>query len=275
MRKDLKVKKSIAIIIIIGLKSWLILSCQITYLDRLDKEIAKSFKTRFTFEYEKKDSITHLLEKKIISLLKDPSSFDFPFDSLSAEIKILRSTNNKLKIYSWDELGIGTCHDMSVYAQYKNESGQVLFQRLDSADSDLSAYCTESIITKIYTITIENKISYLTIGWGTYGGGQQHSIIQIFRISGNKLVKCEDCFVNPDQRISTNDLVIVAPRTKEINLKFNPITQEITYNEFLDGGKNEGFYFPTGGVVTLKLLNGKFRKISNGVLKLHNKYRYD
>jgi hypothetical protein len=233
---------------------------QTSPLNALDVELKEIFHNRFTLDYSKKDSITKLLELKMTNLLKDSVSFDYPFDSLSTEIKILRSTDNRLKIYSWDELSGGTAHDMSVYAQFKDKSGEVRFQRLDSGDADLSGY-SESLIYELYTVLINDTTNYLTLGYGTFGGGHYHSIVQIFKIESKKLVKGKDCFVNPLGGNSMTDLVIVAPRSEKIKLKYYPESQELIYNEFVYGGDDSGSYYPTGFTVTLKLINGKFQKI--------------
>jgi len=103
----------------------------------------------------------------------------------------------------------------------------------------------------VYELPINGSKYYLTFASGTHGSGHQHKIVQIFSIARDKLVKCNSCFSD------NSDLIIEYPRSDKANLIFNEKTNEISYSEFkLDD--NIGFYRPTGKVITLKLVNGKF-----------------
>ena len=106
-------------------------------------------------------------------------------------------------------------------------------------------------IYEVHVVSIQEKIYYLTFGWGTQGAGLQYNIIQIFNISDNQLEKGSTCLP------ATFNPIIEYPRSEHSDLSFNPQTNTISYNEFkLDEGT--GFYKRTGKTIGIKLEYSKF-----------------
>lgn len=241
------------VIAIVGLTYFGPVFAQQNDLDKLDKELAATFNTFTKSDYEARDSIGRFFKPTIKGILTDSNTFHYSFDSLSKQIRIIKSTDNRLKIYSWDEMSGGSWHDMAVFAQFETSNGQIKVKQLDPDEEAMTVEFTDVVIYEIHPIIIDNKTHYLTIGWGTHGSGHHHVTAQIFRIEGENLVKCDTCVENHEA------LVVEAPRVNEINFQFNPETNEITHNEFAYNG-NIGFYQPTGGIVTWKLIDGVFKR---------------
>ena len=241
------------IIIFVGLTSWLPSFSQTNELDKVDIELTTIFNDFVYGQYENRDSIGLQIKQKIKNLLTNPETFDYPFDSTSKYIKITKSPDNKLRIYSWNEMSGGTWHDIAVFAQFKTDNDKIRLRQLDSDNEDMTGEFTDAGIYEIHTITIDNQIHYLTLGAGTHGSGHHHSIVQIFKIQGENLVKCEDCFE------FQKDLVVEVPRAQNIDLQFNSDKLEITHNEFrlVD---STGFSMSTGEISTWKLKDGIFKK---------------
>lgn len=196
------------------------------------------------------DSLAPAFKRQLTEQLKNPITFDNSLDSLSKFLKIKTSADKQIKFYSWDDKEGGTWHNINCIAQFKTDNERIFVQQLNTESSD-SVDFTDSGIYEVYEIFINGMKYYLTFASGTHGSGHQHKIVQVFSITYDKLVKCKSCFAD------NNDLIIEYPRSDKANLVFNEETNEIFYSEFkLDD--DIGFYRPTGKVITLKLINGKF-----------------
>jgi hypothetical protein len=67
--------------------------------------------------------------------LLDPSSFNIEFRSLSKLIQIHRSTDEKVRVFSW-EAGGGTGRIVETWVQHVGESGAVHLQKIDASCTD-------------------------------------------------------------------------------------------------------------------------------------------
>lgn len=181
--------------------------------------------------------------------LKNKNTFNYKFDSLSTKINMLSSFENKIRIFSWDEYSAGSWHDMASIIQYKDNRGEINVDFLDSLIFEkLNNY--EVNIYKIYYI---NKNHYLLFGKGSNGGGNHHNVALILIIEDDNIQICKDCLENK------SFLVIEAARSQDINLTFDTNKKNLRYNEYLMN-EETGFYYPSGKVIKLKLLNNKFIK---------------
>jgi hypothetical protein len=141
---------------------------------------------------------------------------------------------------------------MVCLCQYKVNNQKVTVKRLDSGDEAMTGEYTDVLISQIDEIIINGITHYLTIGWGTHGGGQHHKIAQIFKIENEQLIKCSSCFE------TGNDLVIVAPRSQKITLAYDKATKALTYSEVIYDDEKD-YLRPPGKTITLKLQDGVFK----------------
>ncbi|MBK8878571.1 MAG: hypothetical protein IPN74_08505 [Haliscomenobacter sp.] len=239
-------------ITLLGLLVSLTSFSQTTALRKIDNELTGIFHTMVNADYQLRfDSLAPAFKKQLFVNLVNPITFDNSLDSLTKYVTIKTAADGKIKFYSWDDLGGGTWRHINCIAQFKSDTGKILVQPLNSENEVETGEFTDSEVYEVYEIDIDKKTYYLTFSWGTHGSGHQHQIIQIFTIIEDRLTKCNSCIAN------SNELVITYPRTEKANLVFNQKTSEISYDEFkID--QHSGFYKPTGQVITLKLVNGKF-----------------
>ncbi|MDU8886321.1 hypothetical protein RXV94_09130 [Yeosuana sp. MJ-SS3] len=239
---------------IIGLLVFLSSYSQTSVLSKIDNELAATFKAMKDADYQlRSESLAPLFKKELQEQLKNPITFDNSLDNLSKYLTIKTSPDKKIKFYSWDDLTGGTWHMINCLAQFQSNRGKIIVQQLNSGnEAEIGGY-TDSKVYEIHEIIVDNKTHYLTFAWGTHGFGNQHQIIQVFTISPNKLVKCTSCLPN------NSDLVIEYPRSEESKLYFNPKSNEISYCEFTYDD-DLGYYRSTGNSITLKLINGSFKK---------------
>jgi len=199
------------------------------------------------------DSLMPMFKNHLIQVLSIQKSIGFPFEKLSENINIVSSTDHRLRLFSWDERTGGSWHIMASFAQFINKNEKVFVQQLGSDDEAKDNAWTDVIFYKIYQFEIEEITNYLLFGWGTYGSGNQHELIQVFYIKNKILVKCTDCMYGKDK------LVIVYPRVDDIELKFDENKKEISYNDFYYDEDTE-ISEATGLHKTLKLIDSIFQE---------------
>jgi hypothetical protein len=243
-----KVSKRITnLIIILGLVCSMNSFSQ-TSLRKIDGDLVKAYKRIINDDSDLRyDSFAPAFERQLIKELKKPVTFENSLDSLSKYISVVKSEDGKIKFYSWDDLTGGTWHHINCIAQFKSGNGKVMVHQLNGKDP-----YSDSQIYKVYQINSGLKISYLTLGAGTYGNGHEHRIVQIFFITDDKLEKCNSCFT------TKGDLIIVYARIEKANLAFDPKTLQLSYNEFKE---SDGFLLSTGKIITLKFTNGSFKPL--------------
>lgn len=192
-------------------------------LDETDKFLASNFKTLHTVDTELRNCMAPIIEGRVIAELKDAESFKHPFDSLAHYVKIRTSKDSLLRTFSWDRRSGGSWHSMASYAQYKTTSGKINIKRLDVGDEFNTGAPTAVLIYDVYPIITQNDTYYLVLGWGTYGGGEQHSLARVYKIDGETLTLCNSIFNGKKH------LVIHANRGSEINLEYDTASRTLSF----------------------------------------------
>jgi hypothetical protein len=240
-------------ITLIGLLFWKTSFSQTEELRKIDNSLSSTFQKMVTADPQLRyDSLAPAFKKQLTGQLENPITFKNSLDSLSKYLTIKTSTDGKIKFYSWDELGGGTWHNINCLAQFKSDNGKIIVQQLNSENEGETGEFTDSKIYEVNVIKIGKTTYYMTFGWGTHGSGNQHNIIQVFKITGDTLTKFKSFFSD------NKDFVVEYPRGSKLNLIFNPETNEISYNEFKQGN-DSGFYKSTGQIITLRLTDGVFK----------------
>ncbi len=198
------------------------------------------------------DSMAPLFKKQLVNCISSPLSFNNTLDSLETLITIRQSPDKRIKFYSWDELTGGTWHEITVFAQFKGTGNKILYKQIDTDKEMEVGGFTDSEIYEVDEIREDQKVYYLTFGWGTHGNGNHHQIIQLFKIDGDSLTKCKVF----NQREA--ELVIEYPRSEKLNLEFDKKTNTISFDEFI-ASEEEQFAQRTGKRKKLKFSNGSFR----------------
>lgn len=245
------IKNIISIVLILAKAS--LLFSQAMDMQKAEKDLIVKFQNyENSDENFRFDSLRAELKTHIASILSSSNSFEYPFDSLSNYVTIIKSNDNKLRIFSWDELTGGSWHDMAVIVQYKTSNQGVKIQWIDSDISEEAKGYTDAIQFEVHDVEINKKPHYLCFGWGTYGSGHHHNTILIFSLENDSLKVCQDCIEN-------DYAVIQAPRSEKIHLEYNAMKKVISFNEFIIDHEI-GFFYPTGRRLNLKLRNGKYEK---------------
>jgi hypothetical protein len=112
---------------------------------------------------------------------------------------------------------------------------------------------TDVIVHTINVIKESGKTLYLTVGWGTHGGGMHHTALQAFSVEGEALRECA-CFNGG------RSLVIEAPRSYKIEPEYNEKTREIVLKNLKPIEEEAIYTAAPGNKIVWKLNDGSFRK---------------
>ncbi|WP_299339388.1 hypothetical protein [uncultured Psychroserpens sp.] len=218
-----------------------------------DTFITENFKLLNTVDTELAICMSPIIEGRMKLKLKDTTSFYSPMKKLSKYVTIKLSEDSLVKTYSWDRINGGSWHDMASYVQFKNSSGQIKYQQLDSGDEYMTGEPTCVIIYDIHAIKSKNKTYYLMLGWGTYGGGLHHCLARVYQITTDGFVQYETIFQGDKY------LLAGANRVNKINLKYNSELGELSYFHY-EYDEDNGFYNGESKVETWLFDTDKFIK---------------
>jgi len=225
--------------------------CQ-TSVQSIDKILSDSYRRLQSSDYDiRYDSLAPAFKKEIVKYLSLPLTLNNPLDSLATLITIRQSPDKRIKFYSWDELTGGTWHEINSFAQFKGSGNKILYMQLDTDKEYENGGYTDSEIYNVYEIREGKNVYYLTFGWGTHGNGGEHQIVYLFKIKGDKLIKC-------NAFNGENELAFEYSRRDKLNLEFNKKNNTLSFDEFLESTKDQ-FAQKTGKRKKFYFLNGLFR----------------
>lgn len=187
--------------------------------------------------------------------LPDTSRYYFLVDALSDVTagqtlayafinNIVICTAGQLKVYSWDNLDGGNYHTYTNYLQYMADDGTCTAVLIDTAEtSDEVGYF------RMEPIKAANRELYLLFGYGTYGGGEQHYLFEVFELKNGHLEECMGCY--PDGKA----IKVGCFRGQSIDLRYNRRKQILSFKAYTFG---DGFYTEDFKPVALKFQAGKW-----------------
>jgi len=204
-------------------------------------------------DYDKKEKWTIAFEEHLKRFLLEKESWDYKFDTLSKRINIETSPNKKVRTFGWNEQMGGSWHTYKSIIQFKHNNTLTItdFQNkkiLHEESIEGNEVFRDVIIHEIHSI---NR-GFLFVGWGTHGGGHQHTILAFYKKDKNGHLIRNPLFEN-----LKNSLVIKYPRKDKLNLIIKK--NKISFNEFILDDEI-GFYLSTGQKVLLKKKKGIFAK---------------
>jgi len=236
-----------SILVVFALLFWVTSRGQNTIINKIDRNLTSAYKNLMgADENIRCDSLEPIFMRKVSAALHNPITLNNTFDSLSHYITITNSEDGKIKFYSWDNECGGTWHMINSLVQFIKVNGEIGVQKLSTGNEVRDGGYSDCSYYEVHEVPINNSKIYITFAWGTHGEGLEFDRIQAFKIVGNQLIECKSCIENK------KDLVLEYRRDGKLNLRFNPNSNEITYNEFRKD-ENEQFPHFTGKMITLRL----------------------
>jgi len=219
------------------------------------------------------DNIKTNLNQHIIkiwkALLPQPETFDYPFDSLD-KAGILRSPDNKLKLYNWNLPYESGEHDYFCFIQYKptDKDDQMLLFELEDNSEDIEKPEQEilkdnewygALYYRIIPIkTRFDEIHYTLLAYDPNDFLTNKKIVDVLHFEKNKPVFGASIFKN--QREISNRLIFEYGQFASMMLKYDENKEMIVYDHLSPSKpKYEGdreFYGPDFSYDGLKYENG-------------------
>jgi hypothetical protein len=140
------------------------------------------------------EEVNDLFERKLTVYLKtNPLSKTIPLENLKKEgLRVITSSDKKLRIFSWDENSGGTMHTFRNLFQYQN--GNEIIIKSDTSNPAQPENDGNGFYSEIVPILLNGKKIYLTICHAIYCTSCAYQSVKLFTINGKvfepvKLIK--------------------------------------------------------------------------------------
>ncbi len=171
---------------------------------------------------------------------------------LKSYLKVLKSKDKKLKLFSWDEYNGGTWHIYNSVYQYtgvdKMLAGSLVLDDIDSSQKPF--LYTDIDYFKLYQ---PNNDHYLALGYGTHGQGHEFYTMRLLSLIDGVLQDCNDCFDGEDR------LVLYKARSTKGIIEYDATSKTIKYPEQIED-QNLNVMKPSGDITILHYKQGVFYK---------------
>ncbi|TCP95056.1 hypothetical protein EDC44_1116 [Cricetibacter osteomyelitidis] len=179
-------------------------------------------------DYDKLEIAIKQFTDTLSAYLKTPESMQCEFIKTGeAGVYILRSDDNKLRTFSWDEQSGGSMHDASAIYQYIDNQNNVVITTEHANGFEIGP-----LTYQLSTIKLLDKIYYLAVDL-SIGDGRNHMISAIFyQITNNGLEYA--------------NIIQTSKLTNEINVAFDPtlINNDVSYPDFTYDEQTQTLSFP-------------------------------
>jgi hypothetical protein len=133
------------------------------------------------------------LKNQLMFALLQNGSYYYPFLRLRQYIKVVESLDKRIRVFSWDALGLDAWRSVCSLAQYRGVQNESYFYVLSDGSQSAADY-RDVFINKIYLLNSPTGMPYyLLLGNGSHGIGQEHTTLRIFYFGHNQLLECKDC----------------------------------------------------------------------------------
>jgi hypothetical protein len=138
----------------------------------------------------------------------------------------------------------GNWHDYSVFVQMKMSDSSIQTLQVDTDKAAEFGTYEDAGIYEVHEIKINDSIHYLTLAYGTHGSGEHHVIARVYGEKDGKIV--------PKPLFEAEHLVVTAQRRFKFDLKYDPKTKELSFNE-MKSQDDSPWNSPTGKRAVWKL----------------------
>jgi len=188
--------------------------------------VFNQFDSAVTRMFEHPDICNYIPDTAYYYIEYNPSFEDLSMQyymlNFANNIVICNSEDNRLRVYSWDDLGGGSAHSYHNYLQYEKGIGTCEIIEIDTAEFSLSVGYYD-----IKSINDNGQIYYFLFGYGTYGSGLHHMNMRIFTIIDDELIECISCY--PEVKA----IELFSNRSQELFIKLNEDTNELSLKKYV------------------------------------------
>ncbi|MGV3685652.1 MAG: hypothetical protein ACO1NS_08510 [Daejeonella sp.] len=214
--------------------------------------------------------------KTLVSALKVPYSFNFPFDSLKA-ISIQASSDKRFRIFSWHVMNADGSYRYYGTVQMNNPDGKLqMYPLVDYTSSFKNASDTVTTNDKWYgsqyyrIIPVINNVKtpyYILLGWKGNTAKSTKKVIDVLYFKDNKAYFGMPVFDGDKENPTKKRTIFEYDRRASMVLNFDPKTGTIIFDHLAPpDDKLKGrfeLYGPDFSYDGYKLANGRWRLIED------------
>jgi hypothetical protein len=169
-----------------------------TNFDLIERQILNSYRLLKTAHLEQNPERQRIfsakLKDQLMYALLQEGSYYYPFLRIQQYVKIVESSDKRIRVFSWDILELGNVRNACSIIQYRGVQNESYFNIL--SDENESVGNDKNVFVKaIHLLNNSSGIPYyLLIGKGSDAKGQEHTTLRIFYFGHNQLLECADCF---------------------------------------------------------------------------------
>lgn len=203
------------------------------------------------------------------TIIDNPKSMKYPFDSLKVYVPILTSKNKKLRIINWHTPLDNGIYNYYAIVQYHDSKGnyqvkilEPLLGEVKNANS-LKLSDNQWIGALYYHMSSfkrGKKTYYLLLGWDGNNERSNKKIIDVLSVS-KSLVFGAPIFRYKKQRL--HRYILEYKEDAAVSVRYSEKEQSIFFPELIPIDKNfEGlydYYIPDGSINAFELINGSFK----------------
>lgn len=166
--------------------------------EQIEQQLLNSYRVLETAHLEQNPERQHIfskkLERQLMFALLQEGSYYYPFLSLQQHIRIVESPDKRIRVFSWDALGLDSWRSACSLIQYRGVKNESYFHILSDGNQSIRNY-EDVFVQAIHLLEHPSGITYyLLIGNGSHRTGQEHSTLRVFYFGHNQLLECTDCF---------------------------------------------------------------------------------
>ena len=208
-------------------------------LDSLDNALAEMY-TRMWVErsdmpYESADTF----EMKMVEALRNPATFDYPFDSLSgANVWTVMSDDGRIRVFNWLDPYTGSFRHYPAIFQIRDAAGTVTVWNADSHDDVDSWPCVDYA-----SLSPLNDSLYLALGAGQLMGSMVFETAFAYELDAEGLTLADSLFpeAGSDTLVGTLwvDKIWYLKNAAKFDyylpavMQFHPASMTLSYPEFV------------------------------------------
>lgn len=162
-------------------------------------------------------------KEKLISVLENnPSSLNFPFDSLKkAYVSVLTSRDGNFRVYCWDSYTGGTMHFFDRIYQYKTAGKTKIWSPITEEG------IPGALAKGIYSDTLDGKMYYLVKDMGILSTKDRTEVITIYTIDTSGNIVETKKFKTPKKELSSINISYDAFDSAENGIDYDNVSREV------------------------------------------------
>lgn len=220
---------------------------------------------------------SYKLIKTLVTALKTPYSFNFPFDSLAKSISIQSSSDKRFRIFSWHVMNNDGSYRYYGTIQMNNPDGKLqLFPLVDYTSSFKNASDTITTNDRWYgsqyyrVISVLNNVKtpyYILLGWKGNSVKSTRKVIDVLHFKDGKAYFGMPVFDGDKEKPTQKRVIFEYDRRASMVLNYDPKSTSIIFDHLAppdDRLKGQfQLYGPDFSYDSYKLTNGRWKLLED------------